>query len=83
MGDTVLGQWAVMGKFPGGLWRRSPWKSLEPPIWKEVLRKHELIQSFLVLGTWVLLDECTEIHQALAACSGQYSLHRSTEGKQD
>lgn len=39
MGDSMLGQWAVMGKFPADLWRRSPWKSLEPPIWKEALRK--------------------------------------------
>lgn len=37
-------------------------------------------EVFLVLGTRVLLDECTEIQQAFAACSSQYSLHRSTGG---
>lgn len=39
IGHTMLGQWAVMWKFPAELWRRSPCKSLEPPIWKEILRK--------------------------------------------
>lgn len=47
MGEIMLGQWAVMEKFPADLWRRSFWFWTEGFCWMSAHRSTRLLQPAL------------------------------------